>query len=76
MSQVRILPRALLRSTHALDGSGECATPAGYPARVLTGLPPQPFVPDRRQYAPSLRTTAPTVREMIRISRPMDQLST
>lgn len=32
--------------------------------------------PDRRQYAPSLRTTAPTVREMIRISSPMDQLST
>ncbi|BAX96301.1 hypothetical protein MSTE_00966 [Mycobacteroides stephanolepidis] len=28
------------------------------------------------QYAPSLRTTAPTVREMMRMSSPMDQLST
>lgn len=37
----------------------------------------KPYGPSTEyQYAPSLRTTAPTVREMMRISSPMDQLST
>lgn len=59
-----------------LAGSREARHPAGYPARVLRPGCHQPFVSGCRQYAPSLRTTAPTVREMMRMSSPMDQLST